>query len=197
MGSPHQQPVLELPNDRRTWSDERLISDCRKGDQAAWSALVDRYKALVYSVPTRFGLMPDAAKEVFQEVWLTLLRDLPSLRDPRAVAAWLAQTAWHKSMHWKRGQQRYTEIDEEGPRSSSPLPPELLAELQEEQAVRDAVAELSPRCAKLIEMLFFESPPVPYEVAAERLNLATGSISFIRQRCLNRLKARLRERGIG
>ena len=40
-----------------------------------------------------------------------------------------------------------------------------------------------------------EHPPVPYNEVARRLNLATGSIGFIRGRCLKRLKKLLQEKG--
>jgi DNA-directed RNA polymerase specialized sigma24 family protein len=42
-------------------------------------------------------------------------------------------------------------------------------------------------------MLFFEQPPLPYEEVAKRLGLATGSIGFIRSRCLHRLQKLLQE----
>jgi hypothetical protein len=47
----------------------------------------------------------------------------------------------------------------------------------------------------MIEMLFFEHPPLPYNDVAKRLSLATGSIGFIRGRCLKRLKKILEEKG--
>jgi hypothetical protein len=42
--------------------------------------------------------------------------------------------------------------------------------------------------------LFYEQPPLAYRDLAARLGLATGSIGFIRGRCLKRLQ-RLLERG--
>jgi DNA-directed RNA polymerase specialized sigma24 family protein len=44
-------------------------------------------------------------------------------------------------------------------------------------------------------MLFFEQPPLPYTEVAQKLGLATGSIGFIRGRCLNRLQKILGELG--
>jgi hypothetical protein len=44
-------------------------------------------------------------------------------------------------------------------------------------------------------MLFFEQPPLPYAEVARRLGLATGSIGFIRGRCLERLRKLLMESG--
>jgi DNA-directed RNA polymerase specialized sigma24 family protein len=55
--------------------------------------------------------------------------------------------------------------------------------------------EVPPRCRELIRMLFFEIPAVSYEEVAKRLGLATGSIGFIRMRCLSRVRKRLEERG--
>jgi hypothetical protein len=47
----------------------------------------------------------------------------------------------------------------------------------------------------MIELLFFEQPPTPYHEVARRLKLATGSIGFIRGRCLQGLKKILAESG--
>jgi hypothetical protein len=47
----------------------------------------------------------------------------------------------------------------------------------------------------MIELLFFESPPLPYAEVAHRLRLAQGSIGFIRGRCLERLKKILEAKG--
>jgi len=75
------------------------------------------------------------------------------------------------------------------------IPAAMLEELEREQMVREAMAGLPPRCREMISLLFFEQPPVPYEEVARRLQLAAGSIGFIRGRCLKRLKKLLEERG--
>ena len=75
------------------------------------------------------------------------------------------------------------------------VPPDLVAELEQEQLVQEAIAQLPPRCREMIELLFFETPPLPYAEVAERLHLATGSIGFIRGRCLERLRKILEAKG--
>jgi len=54
---------------------------------------------------------------------------------------------------------------------------------------------LSPRCERMVRMLFFENPPRPYQEVARELDLATGSIGFIRGRCLEKLKKQLEKMG--
>ena len=79
--------------------------------------------------------------------------------------------------------------------SDAGLPPDVLMELEREQLVRDAIAQLPVRCREMIELLFFQQPPLPYTEVGRRLQLATGSIGFIRGRCLKRLKQILEEKG--
>ena len=40
----------------------------------------------------------------------------------------------------------------------------------------EALAELSRGCKRLVELLFFESPPVPYDDVAKTLGMAKGSM---------------------
>jgi hypothetical protein len=44
-------------------------------------------------------------------------------------------------------------------------------------------------------MLFFQEPSTPYEQVAKNLNVAKGSIGFIRMRCLERLRRLLEKKG--
>ena len=57
------------------------------------------------------------------------------------------------------------------------------------------LASKSVRCRELIDMLFYQNPPLPYEEVARGLGLARGSIGFIRMRCLKQLRGQLKERG--
>jgi RNA polymerase sigma factor (sigma-70 family) len=183
---------------RASWPDDRLVAECLKGDQQAWAALVDKYKNLIFSIPIKLGLYDDAA-DILQAVCLDLLTDLPRLREPRALPKWLMQTCYHKCLQSRRRAERHVRLAEEGgetpENSPSTLPDDLLVQLEKEQMVRDAVAELSPRCEQMIRMLFFETPARPYEEVAKELGLATGSIGFIRGRCLGKLKQLLENMG--
>jgi DNA-directed RNA polymerase specialized sigma24 family protein len=54
---------------------------------------------------------------------------------------------------------------------------------------------LPARCRELVRMLFFEEPAREYREIAKSLGIAVGSIGFIRQRCLEKLRKRLAEAG--
>jgi len=182
----------------RTISDATLVKRCLSGQEEAWSQLIDKYKALIYSIPVKYGLPQQEAADVFQETCMELLTHLRDLREPRALPKWLIQVAHHKCYHWKRQQQRLVSRDGEAELPEPEIPPvaeELVRQTQEEQMLREAMASLAPRCRKLVEMLFFESPSRPYSEVANELNLAVGSIGLTRQKCIESLRKRLDELG--
>lgn len=183
---------------RRDWTDTQLVKECLRGNEEAWSALIDTYKKLIFSIPIKYGFSRDDATDIFQAVCVELLSELPKLRKPKALPKWIMQVAAHKCFHYKRQMQRTEtrERDDDAFESTVPAQAEgILREAEEEQTLRDAVRELPARCQRLIEMLFFEEPPRPYEQLAAELGLSTGSVGFIRQRCLERLRKRLSETG--
>jgi RNA polymerase sigma factor (sigma-70 family) len=184
---------------RSNWSDERLVQECCKGNQEAWFALIEKYKNLIFSIPIKFGLSREDAADVFQTVCVELLAGLPKLREPKALPKWLMQTAYHQCLRWKKDRLNLLDddqgIEERLEGSPGELPEELFQQVQREQMVREAIAALPTRCNKMVAMLFFDDPPRPYEEVAKLLKLATGSIGFIRGRCLKKLRETLEEKG--
>jgi len=184
------------PEGQTLWPDERLVRECRNGNAEAWSALIDKYKRLIYSIPVKYELSREDANDIFQSVCLDLYSELGKLREPRALAKWLIQTTLHKCIRIKQQQGRYS--DEEVTEEIAPKSPAadlIVSEVEREQVLRDSIQSLAPRCVQMIRMLFFESPARPYEQIARELGLATGSIGFIRGRCLDRLRKQLETRG--
>ena len=192
------QPLGKIGEEVSSWSNTRLVDECIKGSEQAWSGLIERYKRLIYSIPVKFGLSHDDASDIFQAVCLEILSELPKLRAPEALPKWIIQITSHKCSHHKRYQQRTETMDPTDLAFEKVVQPsvdKILTETQDEQTLRQAISEIPPRCQRLVQMLFFEEPSRPYEEVAQTLGLALGSIGFIRQRCLERLRKKLVETG--
>jgi RNA polymerase sigma factor (sigma-70 family) len=160
--------------------------------------LVDKYKNLIFSVPLRYGAPPDDAADIFQAVCVELFHELPRVRNIDSLRPWLMTVAAHQSYQWKQQQRRRKAREVAGLEEDAlppVLPPQVAAELEREQLVREAIGRLPARCQEMVRLLFFELPPLSYAEVARRLGLATGSIGFIRGRCLDRLQKALEELG--
>ncbi len=130
------------------WDDARLVKECVSGNEEAWSLLIEKYKALIYSIPVKYGLPPHEAADVFQSTCMELLTRLPQLREPRALPKWLMQVAHHQCYRWKRQQRRVVSRDAEPdlPVPETPAIAEsLVQQTQEEQMLREAMAFLTPQ----------------------------------------------------
>jgi RNA polymerase sigma factor (sigma-70 family) len=186
-------------------SDEALVLACRRGDEAAWETLVERFQRLIYTIPRRAGLDEDAAADVFQTVFASLIERLDRIEQPDRIQAWLVTTA--KRETWRavaaRNQSRNAAAtDEEGEEDSldrlpdeSLLPDELLLELEKQHAVRTAVGSLDERCNRLLTLLFYRAEPPAYADLAAQLGVSAGSIGPTRARCLQKLMRALKESG--
>lgn len=161
--------------------------------------MIEKYKNLIFSIPVKFGLSREDAADVFQAVCVDLLVGLPRLREPKALSKWLMQASFHRCLRWKKDRLSTLDggpdVQQELETTGSELPEEVLYQVQREQSLREAIAALPPRCNRMVEMLFFEDPPRPYQEVAKELKLATGSIGFIRGRCLKKLRRLLEEKG--
>ena len=184
----------------RAWSEERLVRECCGGNQAAWSALIDRYKNLIFSIPIKFGLSREDSADIFQAVCADLVAGLPRLREPKALPKWLMQTTFHQCLRWKKDRMvlmaDVDDMERQPDLASDELLEEMLYQLQKEQGIRDAIRALPARCGKIVQMLFFEAPARPYQEVAKELGIATGSIGFIRGRCLKKLRKALEQEGL-
>lgn len=183
---------------RAAWPDARLVRECLGGGEEAWCALISKYKNLIFSIPMKYGFSSDDSTDIFQAVCLELLSELPKLRKVKALPKWIMQITAHKCFHRKQ-QDRRTEVsdpnDKQFEKSTPARAEEILREAEDEQGLRQAMSELTPRCRQLVHMLFYDEPARPYQEIAETLGIAVGSIGFIRQRCLERLRKRLLEEG--
>jgi RNA polymerase sigma factor (sigma-70 family) len=184
-----------------SWSDARLVRECLNGNEQAWAAVIQKYKRLIYSIPLKYDLTPEDAADIFQAVCLELFSELANLQKSEALRSWLISVTVHKCLRWKKQRLSGTEIEVDSLEQDSPdgatlAPFATLERLEREQSVRQAISRLPARCAEMIRLLFYEQPPLPYVEVARRLGLATGSIGFIRGRCLKRLQKELEKQGL-
>ncbi|MCA1808114.1 MAG: sigma-70 family RNA polymerase sigma factor [Lentisphaerae bacterium] len=73
-------------------SDYDLVQAYRKGDQAAMSDLVERYRQRLFGFVFRMVNNRHEAEDVFQEVWLRIVKNIDRF-DGRCFGAWLFRIA--------------------------------------------------------------------------------------------------------
>jgi RNA polymerase sigma factor (sigma-70 family) len=163
-----------------------LVTRAIAGDSQAWDALVERYIPLVWSICRGYRMDHADARNVSQTVWRQLAGQLSTLGDPAALASWLATTTHRECDQIRRAaHSRPGPANQPGEQARTAERELLAAELH--AALREAFAQLPPRCQRLIAMLIQDPPAPDAEVSAE-LGIPARSISHNCHRCLQRLR---------
>lgn len=170
--------------------DDVLVTACLEGSERAWTALIRRYRRLVYSIPVNFGLSAAEADEVFQEVNAKLYENLPRLRDRKSLPAWLAIVARNECRRMLRKSRldRSVAVDDTVELAEDRDDADrVLHRVQCEHALSRALELLDDRSRRVLQILFLETPRPSYEEIARRLDCPIGSIGPTRARCLEKL----------
>jgi RNA polymerase sigma factor (sigma-70 family) len=198
------QNVRVTPTPTDPQPDAALVARCIAGDGAAWALLVRRYQRLIHAVALRIGLDAHGAADVLQTVFSRLLQHLPRLNEPERLQAWIVTTAKREALQQRKRGQRTVSMsrhdDESGDEpdfdatDEALLPDEAMDALQQQHALRGALARIDERCRGLLALLFDDPDEVPaYEVIALRLDMPVGSIGPTRARCLGKLRGMLED----
>lgn len=174
-----------------------LVAAAARGDEDAWAELIARYSPLVVTVINRFALGRTDAADVNQTVWLRLVENLDRLREPAALPKWIVQTTRHECLRLLRSSRQTWLFDPldaaaehfvgaSAPAGEDTIDQDLL-KAERHQALRDAYAQLAPRCRQMVALLL-RDPPMSYEEIGERLGIPVGSVGPTRGRCVHKLR---------
>lgn len=88
----------------RTVGEAALIRAAAHGSSRAWDRLVRRHEQQVYNFALRLTGNPADARDVMQDVFLGVWRNLHSFRGDSAFSSWLFRIAHNKAVDLRRRQ---------------------------------------------------------------------------------------------
>ena len=95
-------------------SDSGLIAAFKAGDVEALGLLMERHKAAVYGYLLRLTGRPDAADDLFQEVFLKLVKNPSAYGEKDKLKAWLFTVARNAALDYFRREEVRSEVQLEG-----------------------------------------------------------------------------------
>ena len=165
-------------------SDSELVARCRKGDQEAWRALVERFSRYVYAIAVQaFRLPAHDAEDVFQEVFARVYERLGQLRSDDAIRPWIGQLTRRVCVDRLRAA---VEVSGEEPEPTEV--DDTLDRLEEAWSVRELLATLSEPCQEILDRFFARDES--YRTISEALALPAGTVASRISRCLTALRDR-------
>lgn len=174
-------------------TDEELVRLCRKGNEAAFIELLERYKRLIYSIPIKkFRFSQFESDEIFSRVLYKFINKLDTIDKPSSVKSWLCRTAWTSCMEYLREKDdSIDDMDDLG--SCDPDQDKDLTRLELKNAIEYSMAKLRRKCRELLDKRFYQKES--YENIADEMGYSKGTIGGNLRRCLEKLRKILDEHG--
>lgn len=158
--------------DRRALEDELLVVRCRRGDEAAWRSLVDRYQPRLRCLVRR--MVPDGAVDsTLQETWMAIFRGLSRLRAGDRFAPWAYAIARNRSLT----RLRWAYADAAARLDDAPPPTtadEDYGRLDDADAVHAGLARLSVAHREVLTLFFLDDLTLAETAAV--LGVAEGTV---------------------
>jgi RNA polymerase sigma factor (sigma-70 family) len=114
---------------------------------------------------------------------MELYRQLADLRHVEALPAWLITVTRRKAHHFLRTKHGTEQLDQDLPDSSP-----VIDSIEKEHAIERALDQLSERCRRLIDLLYFRVDEPSYAEIAKLMDMPVPSIGPTRARCLEKMR---------
>lgn len=150
-----------------------LVERARRGDHAAFDALVDMDADRCLGIAYRITRDPAMAEDAVQQALIHAWRELPRLRDPERYEMWLQRllvnACYQELRHLRRWNERVTPLPAEGPAG-----PDQYRSADDREALSRAFARL-PADRRAIFVLHHHAG-YPLATIAEIVGLPLGTV---------------------
>jgi RNA polymerase sigma-70 factor (ECF subfamily) len=175
-----------------------LVRAVAAGDQVALHALYERAHRAVFTFAMRITANQESAEEVTVDVFHEVWRRASGYQEADGtVLGWIMNQARSRAIDRIRFDQRKKRVppDEDPlPAVGTASPDDVIAFKQQSQALRDALAVLTPDERRAIELAFFSE--LTYAEVAARLKQPLGTIKTRIRSGLHKLRRALAEGGL-
>ncbi|WP_265520617.1 RNA polymerase sigma factor [Oerskovia flava] len=174
------------------------LLEYREGRHEALGEFVREATPLLWHTVRAQGVDREAADDVVQNVWVALVRNAQTIKEPHAVLKWLLITAkraaWETVRKHRDDQHKRTELpDDLDDGAVAPLPsaaptPEVeVLRNERDRALWGALERLPERCRRLLRLISLADRP-DYKYISSAIGMPVGSIGSNRGRCLAKLR---------
>ena len=181
----------------RATTDSDLVARAAAGDGAAFHALVERHRTLVYRLAYQFAGNHHDAEDIAQDVFIKVYRSLDRFRYDAQLTSWLSRIVMNACIDHKRRQApagwapftEEAELQMENTPADDPGPEDRAYGGQIGDVLQCEIARLPPGQRLVFTMRHYEGLKLS-EIAGS-LGLAEGTVKRQLHAAVHRLRAAL------
>lgn len=150
-----------------------LVVRCQRGDRVAFEELIAACERRLFVYVRKLVNDEEATWNLLQDVWLHLIRGLPSLRDPRRFRVWIYLVARNKAMDHLRQRYGRPATLVEDPPVDGPDPVERFVDFE---LIHHGLSRLSLADRDVLTLFFLDDLSI--DETAEVLGIPPGTVKL-------------------
>lgn len=157
------------------------LEKARQGDMDAWEILVKEYEGMVYHIAYRMMQYEQEAKDISQEIFIKVYRNLPKFDEKSAFSTWLYRIAVNTCIDALRKNkikqtvslEQHTEQNQTIAYTTE-TPENVYLNKEKQNTIMEALQNLSPEHKAIILMRDIQN--MTYGEIAECLSVSLGTV---------------------
>jgi RNA polymerase sigma-70 factor (ECF subfamily) len=129
--------------------DEILVMDCQNGSVKALDMLVSRWQKRLWRYAYNLTGDSEAARDITQDSWLGIIKNLRKLNDPANFKAWAYRITTNKSIDWMRKNRAVKQISIEEIHDHQ-------REEKKDSGLKELLEKLDVRKKAVLSLYYFE-----------------------------------------
>ena len=174
----------------RNVSDQEIIDSVKKGNQADFSVLIDRYKDRAFSLLKRMLKNQFDAEEVLQDCFLKTYNALNSFKGDSKFSTWFYRIVYNSALTKLSSQKRKTESQmtsvEDHFDLESDYKPDEIERTDVNNLIQNIISKLPEKYSAIITMFYLNEMSI--EEISEVMGLSVSNVKVMLHRSRNSLR---------
>ena len=166
--------------------DTNLVKKFKHGDEKAFDRLFEKYQISIYSICYRFTRNEADAREITQDVFIKVYRNLTKFNEKSKFFTWLYRIAVNTSISFKR-KHKHKEFDYEPTIQSGSLDHKVRLKM----AVDDALTKLPERQKMSFILHHYEG--YTFDEIGNIMGITTGAAKANHHHAIKKLRVYLKD----
>ena len=154
-------------------SDTELVARFKSGDPAGFEGLLERYKKPLYNLVLRILGDRERAEDVFQDVFLSVLRNIKAFQEGRSFRNWVFSIAVNFCRNELRAAGAQTGLEADGRADEGAGPAELAEKAELAEVLQKGLLELSGDHREVFTLRLYHG--MKYAEIGDVLNISGGT----------------------
>lgn len=170
--------------------DADLVKNFKLGDEKAFDRLFEKYQKSLYSICYRFTRSEADSRELTQDIFIKVYRNLKKFNERSKFFTWLYRIAFNTCISFKR--KKDNEIPQYPMDLSSPLEKRLDERIRIKMAIDDALAKVPKRQRMAFVLRYYEG--YKFNEIGTIMGITTGAAKANYHQAIRKLRNLLKDR---